>query len=371
MIFTILLLLFDTYLSAALLHPLQNNHFLLFWISFTFLQIVFISLGWLFFVFFKSTSEQIIPFEKPIRNFAFYGMGAISFLFSFTLFRDLIGLILLPFGYSSYLYGEKCSIIILSLSFICFILGVMNAQMRLFMPRIEIPIDQLPASLEGLKIAQLSDIHLGTGPNPKQVAKLVDRTLLLNPDLIVLTGDIIDGNTSEITAELAEIARLKAPQGVYFVLGNHECYWKHQDAIDSMKKIGITVLENQGIEKVIGGNTIFIAGINDPAITQFKGVGPIIPIIPSHSKLNMILVHQPHFAKEIAEHHYHLQLSGHTHGGQFFPWNLAVKRMYQFDKGLGKLKNLWVYVNMGSGYWGPPIRLGTQCEITELVFVKA
>jgi predicted MPP superfamily phosphohydrolase len=371
MIFILLLIVVDAYLSGLLLLPVLSNHPILFWCTFGMLQLAFGLMSWLFFVFFKSTADHVIPFEKPLRNSAFLAMGAISFLFSFTAFRDLIALILIPFGQAWQCYSENVSITILMLSLLCFIIGALNAQMRLHTPRVEVLIQTLPPALSGLTIAQLSDIHLGTGPNPKQVAKLVDRTLAMNPDLIVLTGDIIDGNTDEITAELSEIARLKAPHGVYFVLGNHECYWKHQDSIDAMKKMGIHVLENMGVEKIIDEHTIFIAGMNDPAITHFNGEGPKVPTIPTHSILNLILVHQPQFSKLIAEHDYHLQLSGHTHGGQFFPWNLAVKRMYQFDKGLGKLKNLWVYVNMGSGYWGPPIRLGSQCEITELVLVSS
>jgi len=369
MIFTVILLILDAYLSITLLNPLQTSHSLAFWGATLLLQLFFLSLLWLFFVFFKSTAEKIIPFEKPLREFAFFGMGAISFLFCFTVLRDLTALFFLPFGHSAQLYDANTSLLILALSSICFIFGALNAQFRIFSPRVEVAIKNLPAALSGLRVVQLSDIHLGTGPNPKQVAKLVDRALILKPDLIVLTGDIIDGNPAEITAELKELARLSAPHGVYFVLGNHECYWKHEDAIASLKKIGIIVLENEGIEKIIAEEIVFIAGMNDPAIVHFKGEAPKIPSIPTHSKLNLILVHQPHFSAKIAEHDYHLQLSGHTHGGQFFPWNLAVKRMYQFDRGLGKLKNLWVYVNMGSGYWGPPIRLGSQCEVTELIFV--
>ena len=298
-------------------------------------------------------------------------MGAISFLFCFTLFRDVSALILLPFGKADLLYGEFPSLVIFVLSTVCFFIGVLNARFKIVSPRVEITLQNLPVGLTGLKVAQLSDIHLGTGPNPKQVGKLVDRALSLNPDIITLTGDIIDGNTIDLTAELQELSRLQAPHGVYFVLGNHECYWKHEDAIRELEKIGITVLQNHGVEKMINGEMIFIGGMNDPAIVHAKGEAPRVPMIPADSKFNLMLVHQPHFSKQIAEHDYHLQLSGHTHGGQFFPWNLAVKRMYEFDRGLGRTKNLWVYVNMGSGYWGPPIRLGTQCEVTELVLVSA
>jgi predicted MPP superfamily phosphohydrolase len=218
----------------------------------------------------------------------------------------------------------------------------------------------------------LSDMHLGTGPNASHVAVMVDRALSLNADLIVLTGDIIDGLTQDLQSELDELARLKAPYGVYFVLGNHECYWRWRESVEAMKKIGIIPLLNEGREIKIRNESIFIAGMNDPAITQDGGEGPKIPIPPAHSKLNIALMHQPQFAESVANvlPAYHLQLSGHTHGGQFFPWTLIVDRMYPIARGLGKIKKLWVYVNQGTGYWGPPIRLGTHAEVTCLIINK-
>jgi len=369
MIFSAILLFLDSYLTGTLLLPLYKSHFPIFTLGLLILQVFFLSLFWLYFVYFKSSAEQEISFEKPIQKFAFFGMGVLSFLFCFSLTRDLIALPLLYFGNAHLLYSAPVSALIFALSTICVLIGSFNARYKIFSPKVQISIQDLPSALEGFRVVQLSDVHLGTGPNPKQVGKLVDRALELKPDIITLTGDIIDGNTSEMEGELKELARLKAPHGVFFVLGNHECYWNHLDAIHSLEKLGITVLQNRGIELNVLNEKIFIAGMNDPAITQFKGEGPKITPVPKTSKINMMLVHQPHFAKEIAEHDYHLQLSGHTHGGQFFPWNFAVKRVHEFDRGLKKLKSLWVYVNMGSGYWGPAIRLGSQCEVTELVFV--
>ncbi|MBS1958097.1 MAG: metallophosphoesterase [Bdellovibrionales bacterium] len=198
---------------------------------------------------------------------------------------------------------------------------------------------------------------------------MVDRALSLKPDLIALTGDIIDGNVSEIQEELRELARLKAPHGVYFVLGNHECYWNHRESIEAMKAAGATTLENSGVELNIRGEKIFVAGVNDPAVAHFKSDAPEVPIASPHSVFSMLLVHQPQLAKLVLKsgQKYHLQLSGHTHGGQFFPWNLAVRWMYPIHKGLGQLQDLWVYVSSGTGYWGPPIRLGTDGEVTNIV----
>ncbi|MBC7397926.1 MAG: hypothetical protein H7333_10830 [Bdellovibrionales bacterium] len=134
-----------------------------------------------------------------------------------------------------------------------------------------------------------------------------------------------------------------------------------------MKKAGIIPLLNEGIRLTRGTGSFYLAGMNDPAVAHYQGDPPKIIVPPADSPLNIMLVHQPQFSTEIAKVPYHLQLSGHTHGGQFFPWNLIVKKIYPISGGLAKVQNLQVYVSHGSGYWGPPVRLGTRGEVTELI----
>jgi len=362
-----LFLTIDSYLSYSLFGSLRTPYPMAFGLGVTGVSFLFLSQAWLFYIFFQSGADEKIRFEKPLQKLAFHSMGVISFLFTFTLLRDLLALPFLIFNQQHWLYGATPTEVILALSLLCLIWGLFNARFRVVCPRIEIPILKLPEALAGLRIVQLSDVHLGTGPNTEQIGALVDRALGLKPDIIVLTGDIIDGATAELKPELAELSRLKAPHGVYFVLGNHECYWNHENSITAMQAIGVKTLMNEGIEIQIRGESVYIAGVNDPALTQFKGQGPEIPTPPANSSFKLLLAHQPQIAKKVAEHPYHLQLSGHTHGGQFFPWNLFVKRMYLHPGGIGRIKDLWVYVSHGSGYWGPPIRLGTDGEVTEIL----
>lgn len=365
MIAILIFLSVDAYLCLSLLNPLHQPHPVWFWGSAILLQTFAFSQLWLYFFFFKSTVDQDLHFEKPLQSYAFYSMGMQSFLLVFTLLRDLLGGLFFLFHAQTILYGVTPSFFILGLSVLCFTVGLLIARFKVVSPLVEIPIAGIPSALKGLKIIQLSDVHLGTGPGKNHVADMVNRALSLRPDLIVLTGDIIDGMISEIGPELQELARLRAPHGVYFILGNHECYWKWPEAVEAMKKIGITPLLNEGKTLEIHGVPIFIAGINDPA----TGSPIVIPTPPAYSRLNIALVHQPQFSAQIARVNpaYHLQLSGHTHGGQFFPWNLVVDQVYPISKGLGRIENLWVYVNQGTGYWGPPIRLGTAGEVTHLV----
>jgi predicted MPP superfamily phosphohydrolase len=364
--FLFLVAISEFYLVFSWLGALWTEAPALFWIGFAFLQFLIASQLWLYFFFFQSGAEETVRFESPLRNLAFHSMGFLSFLFSFTLLRDFLALLFLFFGKASLFYGLTPTRTIFALSMGAYALGFFNAHFRVETPRITVPIADLPPNLKGLKIVQLSDMHLGTGPNHHQIKKLVDQALALKPDIIVLTGDIFDGMIADIGLELRHLARLKAPHGVYFVLGNHECYWNWQEGVAKIKELGFIPLLNEGQSITIRDEKLFIAGITDPAAAHAGGVAPIVPVPPKDSRFNLMLVHQPQLAKQVSKENYHLQLSGHTHGGQFFPWNLAVKRMYPISGGLGKEGTLWVYVSHGSGYWGPPIRLGTLGEVTEL-----
>jgi len=365
--FLLILLSLDTYLTFSWLGTFWHEAPELFWIAFGFLQVLFASQLWLYFFFFKSEASEIVRFESPLRNTAFHSMGFLSFLFSFTFFRDLIAALLLLFGNAHFVYGVLPSRIIFGLTLASYTIGFLNARFRIESPRITIPIADLPKNLKGLKIVQLSDMHLGTGPNHHQIKKLVDQALALTPDMITLTGDIFDGMIADLDLELKDLARLKALHGVYFVLGNHECYWNWQECVAKVRELGFIPLLNDGQLVSIRGESVFVAGLTDPAAAHAGGEGPKVPVPPTASGFNLMLVHQPQLAKHVSKHNYHLQLSGHTHGGQFFPWNLAVKHIYPISGGLGKDGNLWVYVSHGSGYWGPPIRLGTLGEVTELI----
>jgi hypothetical protein len=356
-----------SYLSWSLLGAFRVEFPFVFGMGVVILLGLFAAQAWLILLFFQSSADEKLRFEKPLQKIAFHGMGIISFLFTFTLIRDLCAI---PFRLSNrgeLLYGVGPSSLILLISFILLMWGMWNARFKVTSPKITIPVKGLPNAISGLRIVQLSDVHLGNGPSLIQVRELVDRALSLNPDLIVLTGDIIDGAVTEIQPELAELARLKVKYGTWFVLGNHECYWNHETAVSAIKAAGITPLLNEGVKININGETLYIAGVNDPAITHFKGQGPVIPTPPEDSAFRLLLAHQPQIADRVAEFSYHLQLSGHTHGGQFFPWNLFVNRMYRHPGGLHRLKELWIYVSHGSGFWGPPIRLGTDGEVTELL----
>ncbi len=360
---TVILLAFGGYLWLSLLGSWQQAP------GFTVVALLLTSLllsqAWLFFFFFRSSADEELRFEKPLRKFAYHGMGALSFLFTFSALRDLMALPLRPLGREGTLYGPNASFWILALSSIGLLLGIRNARTRLATP--EISLKTGSAGGNGIRITQISDLHLGTGPDPGQVRSILSKVKDASPHLLVLTGDIIDGAIPEIEEELRELASCTAPLGVYFVLGNHECYWNAGSCIEAIKACGIQPLLNEGKRIELEGKKIFLAGVTDPAYRHFGGPGPVLPIPPPDSDLKILLAHQPQIAERARALGYNLQLSGHTHGGQFFPWNLVVNRIYRHPGGLHRLQDLWIYVSRGTGYWGPPVRLGTQAEVTTLL----
>jgi len=371
MIALVFLLAVGSYLSFSLFSSWLADHPGWFYGSVTTLGILLLAQAWLFYIFFRSSAEEKLVFEKPLQRFAYTSMGIVSFLFTFTAIRDLAAAPLRFFNLEDSLYGTGISGAIVALSFAGFVIGMMNARFRISTPLVPIPVENLPAPLEGLRIVQLSDVHFGSGPDLPQVKRLIDRALELKPDLVVLTGDIIDGDVSTLDAEMAELKRFTPPLGTWFVLGNHECYWDHERSIRAMREAGIKVLLNEGVELTHAGEKLFIAGVTDPALKHFGGKGPEVPQVPGNTALRVLLAHQPSIAPKVAEHPYHLQLSGHTHGGQFFPWNLLVRGVHRHHGGLNRLSNLWLYVSHGTGYWGPPLRLGTVGEITVLEMRRA
>ena len=198
---------------------------------------------------------------------------------------------------------------------------------------------------------------------------------------MAITGDLVDGKVSELAAHVAPLADLRSRHGTFFVTGNHEYYSGANAWIDELRRLGLTVLLNEhvviaradgagqaGTPLVLAGVTDFNAGHFDPAhrsnpAAALRGAPP--------GAVRVLLAHQPRSAAAAAEAGFDLQLSGHTHGGQFFPWNFFVRFQQPFTAGLRKWENLWVYTSRGTGYWGPPKRFGAPSEITHLRLVTA
>ncbi|MEI6002681.1 metallophosphoesterase [Paraburkholderia bengalensis] len=253
-------------------------------------------------------------------------------------------------------------------------IGFFNARRRARVVSIDVPIDDLPRALDGFTIVQISDIHVGPTIKRGYVDAIVDAVNRLEPDLIAVTGDVVDGSVEHLSDHTRPLSRLSARHGAYLVTGNHEYYSGADAWIAEFQRLGLHVLlnehvvvEHDGAQAVIAGVTDYSAGHFDPAHESDPAAA--LEGAPGDVLIKVLLAHQPRTAEAAADAGFTLQLSGHTHGGQFFPWNFAVRLQQPFVAGLSRLDNLWVYTSRGTGYWGPPKRLGAPSEITRLRLV--
>jgi predicted MPP superfamily phosphohydrolase len=234
----------------------------------------------------------------------------------------------------------------------------------------------LPLALHGFSIAQISDVHVGPTIKRGFVEGIVRRVNELKADLIAVTGDLVDGSVQQLSAHTAPLAGLTARHGAYFVTGNHEYYSGERAWTEEIRRLGLRVLKNEHVVLKHDGASLILAGVTDYSAHHFDPAQRSDPAAalrgaPIDAGAKVLLAHQPSSAMAAANAGYDVQISGHTHGGQFWPWNLFVHFFQPFSSGLHRLKDLWIYVSRGTGYWGPPNRFGVPSEITRIRLVPA
>ncbi len=236
---------------------------------------------------------------------------------------------------------------------------------------ITLPVEGLPGSLRGLRIAQISDLHVGPTIRAGYVAGVVDKVLALKPDLVAVTGDMGDGAPGELSQALAPLARLKAPLGVFFVTGNHEYYWDAPAWLAKVKEFGWVPLVDENRVVARDGARVLVGGVADTHGRYFLKDHRSDPKAAAASAektdFKLLLAHRPDSCLEAEPAGFDLQLSGHTHGGQFFPFSVLIRLFHRYHRGLHKHGRMWLYVNPGTGYWGPPHRFAVPSEITLLI----
>ena len=339
-----------------------------------------------------AASAILIPYGFQMRRATLEGrahalawagllaMGLFSSLFVLTLLRDVA----LLAGYTLSLFmlidaqvqqfSEWSAAAVPALATLFTGVGFFNARRRAKVRRVDIPIASLPAALHGFTIAQISDVHIGPTIRGHHLDAIVDAVNALGADMIAVTGDLVDGSVAQLARHTAPLSRLSARHGTFFVTGNHEYYSGVHAWVAELRRIGLRVLLNEhvvlqhdGAQMIVAGVTDFNAGRFDPSHASH----PAGAIAGAPDAVSVLLAHQPRSALAAQCAGYDLQLSGHTHGGQFMPWNFFVRFQQPFTAGLHRLGKLWVYVSRGTGYWGPPKRLGAPSEITHLRLVPA
>jgi predicted MPP superfamily phosphohydrolase len=232
---------------------------------------------------------------------------------------------------------------------------------------VDIPLENLPPAFDAFRIVQISDLHLGPTIGARYAKRCVEIANRLDADVIVLTGDFVDGSVEQLREAVDPLFRLKAKQGVFFITGNHEYYWGVDEWLHKFRNLGARVLLNEHVVLRKDGSSLVLAGLPDRTGASMPEHAPDLEQALRDAPpdaVKILLAHHPKNCFAAAKAGFHLQLSGHTHGGQFFPFSLVVRLFEKYYKGLYRVGGLWLYVNRGTGYWGPPLRFGVPSEIT-------
>jgi uncharacterized protein len=253
--------------------------------------------------------------------------------------------------------------------------GVRSAMGEITQPEVVVRLSRLPKVLDGFRIAQLSDVHVGALLGDGFLRGVVDQTNQLKPDLVVITGDLVDGSVRELGPIVARLSELRARHGVCFVTGNHEYYSGADAWLAFLRKQGLHVLQNQRLRigDSSGGASFDLVGIPDAGAARMHEVGADIHAAVRGRDTDrelIVLAHQPVQFPDARSVGAGLQLSGHTHGGQIQPFGQLVALAQPYVAGLHREGDSQIYVSRGTGFWGPPMRIGAPAEITDIRLIN-
>ena len=332
--------------------------------------------SWLVFpgVFFLRWYRPGFPGEHPLELAAYVVFGLVTILLPLLLVRDLgwfaaWAIRLLPAEPARGEWLKVTGSTALILAVAMFLGGLAEYMRGPLVEVVDLPVKNLARGLEGYRIVQLTDLHIGVTARAPRIARITAQAMALKPDLIVLTGDMADGTAGDLRADAAPLKLLKARDGKLFVTGNHEYFYDYRGWMAELPRMGFRVLMNSHIRIRRGNGVLAVGGVPDtqtsPRFTPKQASDPAEAMrgIPEEA-VKILLSHQPHDAAAAAAAGFDFQLSGHTHGGQYFPWNLVIPRMDNARPGFHKIGDMLLYVSRGTGAWGPPIRLGVPGEIT-------
>ena len=235
--------------------------------------------------------------------------------------------------------------------------------------RVEIPLDRWPRALDGFRIAQISDIHIGPLLDGRFARRITERVNALGADLVCVTGDLVDGSARLLADEVAPFGALRGRHGVFFVTGNHDHYSGANDWVKVVERLGLVALRNRSVEIRDADAAFTLAGVDDhrggfgdgqreDLGRALAGRDPALPVV--------LMAHDPSTFKRASQSGVDLQLSGHTHGGLIWPFRYLVRLAMPFVAGRYRRGDAELYVSRGTGFWGPPMRLFAPAEITEI-----
>jgi len=295
-------------------------------------------------------------------------IGVIFLTFIITLFHEIIS-----FGFSKTKYTKNRREFFKKSLDIGVISAILATNAKAIDNARDIELEIVEVKIKDLKqpytVIQLSDIHIGGLITKSFISNLVKKVNILNPDVVVITGDLVDTKLEYAKPALDELKNITSKYGTYFIVGNHEYFHGVEPIIDYVNSLNIKTLENENVYIGEKDKGFYLAGVYDRFGEKYGAYKPDINKALENSKNEptILLAHQPKYIEEIDTKKIDLVLCGHTHGGQIFPFNFLVKLQQPYVKGLHQHNNTTqIYVNKGTGFWGPPMRLGASSEITIL-----
>ena len=294
-------------------------------------------------------------------------LGIFGCLVLYSMAADVLGLLWnLAFGPG--LADRAGFLTMLAMVAVTTVVGFWQAVTAPKVYRVDVPIEGLPAAFDGFRIVQVSDVHLGPTLGVRFARRAARVANELHPDLLALTGDFVDGPVETLGPVIEPFGGIAARHGSLFVPGNHEYYWDVRGWIEEFRKLGARVLLNEHVVLSRGADQIVVAGVTDYSAGHMlpghaSDPGKALHGAPERA-VKILLAHHPESWRAAERAGFDLQLSGHTHGGQFFPFSLLVRLTHRYTKGLHRHGKLWIYVSRGTGYWGPPLRFGVPGEVT-------
>jgi len=246
--------------------------------------------------------------------------------------------------------------------------GVWRAYAPPTVTRLQVPLRRLDRRADGLRVAVIADLHVGPLYGRRQVERVVEIVNSLEPDLVTVVGDLVSTEVGAVRADAEPLRRMLSRYGTFFVTGNHEYYHGYEEWLEAADDLGLRVLRNERVEIVHQGGALDLAGVNDREGSRYDDPPDYAAALGDRdpSRPVVLLAHQPVQVHRAAEYGVDLQLSGHTHGGQLFPFDALVRLEQPMVSGLKEIDGTQVYVTDGAGFWGPPMRVGADPDVTLL-----
>jgi len=366
-----------TYMSlrGIALSPFLNRHQWMTWGVFAFMLLVPI-LNRVLSQF--PVLNRLIGHNQAVDWVCYIVFGAVSTYIVYLGIADLSQFLLRRFFNAPPSIGVWALRTAMAATIVSIVVGFVQALKPPAIRRVEVPISDLNKSLEDFTILQISDLHIDTLVSNKSLERLTLQINELNPDVVAITGDFVDGAVGDLLSKAAIMGNLKPKNCVCFVTGNHEYYSGDlQNWLDVFSKMGWHVLMNSNVSIQCNDARLAIIGIPDASSngtrTRGHGLKPDLAMalseIPEGTP-KILLNHRPTDFLEAERADIALQLSGHTHAGQYFPWSMIVPLLYDFPYGLKQYKRMWIYTSAGTGFWGPPNRFLRPKELTLLVLKR-